>query len=133
MSKRIFMILMGGILILGIGRLSFAKMCNMGGSKFAQAKGESEEGEIKTEAVEVGNKICPVSGERIDEKFKATYEYEGKIYNFCCPACVEEFKKDPQKYIQKVEEELKAQSQEETKEKIEQSSTMHEGHGQMHH
>jgi len=33
--------------------------------------------------VDVGNKICPVSGEKIDEKMKATYEYEGKVYNFC--------------------------------------------------
>ncbi|MCM8796679.1 MAG: YHS domain-containing protein [Candidatus Omnitrophica bacterium] len=43
---------------------------------------------------------------------KATYEYEGKIYNFCCEMCVEEFKKDPQKYIKKVGEELKAESKE---------------------
>jgi YHS domain-containing protein len=36
---------------------------------------------------------------------KATYEYKGKVYNFCCQMCIEEFKKDPQKYIKKVEEE----------------------------
>jgi len=52
-----------------------------------------------------GNKICPVTGEEIDEKYKATYEYKGKIYNFCCENCVEVFKKDPQKYIKKTEEE----------------------------
>jgi YHS domain-containing protein len=51
------------------------------------------------ETIEVGNKICPVSGEKINEKWKATYEYKGKIYNFCCPACIKEFKKDPDKYI----------------------------------
>ncbi len=33
----------------------------------------------------IGNEICPVSGETIDEKMKQTYEYKGKIYNFCCP------------------------------------------------
>jgi len=53
----------------------------------------------------VDNKICPVTGEKIDEKIKATYEYEGRIYNFCCVMCIDEFKKDPQKYIKKVEEE----------------------------
>ncbi|MBF0494670.1 MAG: YHS domain-containing protein [Candidatus Omnitrophica bacterium] len=38
-------------------------------------------------------------GTPIDESTKVTYEYNGKIYNFCCPMCVEEFKKDPVKYI----------------------------------
>jgi YHS domain-containing protein len=46
----------------------------------------------------VGNKICPVSGEKIDKKMKQTYEYKGKIYRFCGPMCAEEFKKDPEKY-----------------------------------
>jgi YHS domain-containing protein len=46
---------------------------------------------------EMGNTICPVSGEKIDPQNKATYEYEGKIINFCCPTCIEEFKKDPEK------------------------------------
>jgi YHS domain-containing protein len=59
-----------------------------------------------SKAVNVGNKICPVMGGKIDDKHAITYEYEGKIYNFCCPECIEEFKKDPQKYIHKVDEEL---------------------------
>jgi len=58
-------------------------------------------------SVNVGNKICPVTGNEVDGK--TTYEYQGKIYNFCCPACIDEFKKDPEKYIKKVEEELKSQ------------------------
>jgi len=65
-----------------------------------------------SEPQDIGNKICPVTGEKIDEKTKATYEYQGKAYNFCCPMCIDEFKKDPQKYIKKVEEELKAESKE---------------------
>jgi YHS domain-containing protein len=75
-------------------------------------------------AVDAGNKICPVSQEKIDENLKATYEYEGKIYNFCCAACIEEFKKDPQEYIKKVEEELKDKSSV-TEEEI---GHMHEEH-----
>lgn len=71
----------------------------------------------KAEAV--GNKICPVSGEKIDEKTKVTYEYKGKIYNFCCPMCAEEFKKDPEKYIEELE-------------KAEESKG-HEGHKKDHH
>ena len=65
-----------------------------------------------SEPINVGNKICPVSGEKINEKTKATYEYGGKIYNFCCPMCIDEFKKDPQKYIKKIKEELQAETKE---------------------
>ena len=50
----------------------------------------------------VGNKFCPVSGDRIDERNKVTYEYKGKVYNLCSPDCVEEFKKDPEKYLEKM-------------------------------
>lgn|SRR3989338_4190771 len=67
-------------------------------------------------AVEVGNKICPVSGEKIGTMGEAVhYEHEGKVYNFCCPMCVKDFKKDPQKYIKILEEkgELNTPSQEE--------------------
>jgi len=67
-------------------------------------KQTAEEGS-HTEAVNVGNKICPVMGDKIDEKNKVTYEYKGKIYNFCCAACPDEFKKDPEKYIQIIEQE----------------------------
>ena len=69
----------------------------------------------------IGNKICPVSGETIDEKMKETYEYKDNIYNFCCPVCVEEFKESPEKYIEKME-----------KEKAEESKG-HKGHEKHHH
>ena len=69
-------------------------------------------------AVEVGNQSCPVSGETIDEKTKVTYEYKDKIYSFCCSICVEDFKKDPEKYIKKLE--------------VEEESKGHEGHSEHH-
>lgn len=71
---------------------------------------EENEQHMGSEAVNIGNKICPVSGEKINQDLKASYEYKGKIYNFCCAACIDEFKKDPEKYIKKVEEELKDNS-----------------------
>jgi YHS domain-containing protein len=55
-------------------------------------------------AVDAGNKICPVTGDKVDGAM--AYEYENKIYNFCCPMCIGEFKKEPQKYIDKVNQEL---------------------------
>ena len=56
-------------------------------------------------AVDAGNTICPVSGEKVPapgEKSAmggpATYEYHGKIYHLCCPMCIKDFKKNPEKY-----------------------------------
>lgn len=57
----------------------------------------------ETGKVIVGNKTCPVSGEKIEEGSVVTYEYKGKVYSFCCEGCVEEFKKDPERYIEKME------------------------------
>jgi YHS domain-containing protein len=62
---------------------------------------EGAPGNAKT-AVAVGNKICPVTGEKIDENSEVRYEYKGKVYSFCCRACVLEFKKDPAKYIEEM-------------------------------
>lgn len=60
------------------------------------------------EAVNVGNKFCPISGEKIGTGDMAgqtaTVEYEGKIYNLCCPMCKDAFLKDPQAAIKKMEQ-----------------------------
>ena len=145
MDKKILIILIALMFVLGVSKLSFAMMWMCGGKsnehsghhQTAQVESSNEQiteqsGTTETvkEAEDVGNKTCPVSGEKIDEKIKATYEYEGKIYNFCCPMCIEEFKKDPKKYIKKVEEELQAQTKEKgeaTPESLE-SESMHEEH-----
>lgn len=76
----------------------------------------------KNKPIDVGNKTCPVSAEQVNEEMKAAYEYEGKIYNFCCPMCIEIFNKEPEKYIKKVEEELQAKPKEEAM-----PQRMHEG------
>jgi len=65
---------------------------------------------IAQDVVNVGNKICPISGEKTDEMGEPfIVEYEGKAYNLCCAMCAKDFKKDPAKYIQKVNEELEAE------------------------
>lgn len=63
----------------------------------------------ETTPVSVGNKICPVTGEKIEELGKYTVEYKGKVYNLCCPSCQNDFLRDPDKYIAKVNEELNAE------------------------
>ena len=47
--------------------------------------------------------ICPVMGGQASPEY--SYTYEGTTYYFCCPMCIEAFKKDPDKYIAKVQTE----------------------------
>ena len=49
-------------------------------------------------AVNVGNTICPVMGDKITSTDPPTAVYKGKTYNLCCRSCVEDFNKDPAKY-----------------------------------
>jgi len=96
MSKIVLVLVSAGLLIL------------LNGSTVVQAEDMPEGSTVTSGAAEstnVGNRICPVSGEKINEDTKATYEYEGKTYNFCCPMCIEEFKKDPGKYIKNIQKE----------------------------
>ncbi len=66
------------------------RACDFGGkAQAAEAKG----------VVEVGNTVCPVSGEKIEAGETVKAEYGGKTYSFCCKMCVKDFKKNPEKYI----------------------------------
>ncbi|MCG8432118.1 MAG: hypothetical protein MJA29_13235 [Candidatus Omnitrophica bacterium] len=60
------------------------------------------------ETVKVGNTICPVTGEAVEDATKTTYVHEGREYNLCCPACIEIFKADPGKYIAIVQEAMES-------------------------
>lgn len=106
--KKIILLSLVSVFTAGMLNFAWAEMGCTGGN-ITSAKEEGQTVATK-EAVNVGNTICPVTGEKINEQTKATYEYNGKIYNFCCAMCIADFKNDPQKYISKVEEELKAQA-----------------------
>ena len=62
----------------------------------------------ETKAVDVGNKICPVSNEEVGQNGMEPYKmtYKGKIYNLCCGMCVKDFNKDPEKYSKMMDEEV---------------------------
>jgi YHS domain-containing protein len=86
----------GALVILGAG-WTFAPLSYGGSSSQLTAHEHHEEN-----AATAGTGVCPVSNEKIDAKTKITYEYKGKAYSFCCPDCAEEFKKNPEKYIDKM-------------------------------
>jgi YHS domain-containing protein len=52
-------------------------------------------------AVDLGNTICPVSGDKVDNS-KLVEVYGGKVYHMCCADCNKDFEKDPAKFAQAV-------------------------------
>jgi YHS domain-containing protein len=70
-----------------------------------EASGQAVEiiGAVKT--VQIGTLVpqttCPVMGGTINKKYHV--DYKGKRIYVCCPGCIPELKKDPEKYIKKLE------------------------------
>ena len=55
-----------------------------------------------TQPAKAFNKFCAVEQEnKIDPK-GGTYVYKDKVIGFCCPDCIDEFKKDPEKYMKTI-------------------------------
>lgn len=55
-------------------------------------------------------KVCVVSGEELGGMGDTVvYKYEGREVRFCCKMCVDDFKKDPQKYLKKLDAAQKSQ------------------------
>lgn len=52
--------------------------------------------------VDVNNKTCPISGDKVDNK--SFVIYQGKRYRLCCKSCAKMFLKNPEKYIKKLKE-----------------------------
>jgi len=51
-------------------------------------------------------KTCIISGDKLGEMGDPfVYEYEGREIKFCCKGCLKDFKKEPAKYIKKIDEE----------------------------
>ena len=50
-------------------------------------------------------KTCVVTDEKLGEMGKAyVFEHEGREIKLCCKGCLKDFKKDPAKYVKKIEE-----------------------------
>lgn len=47
------------------------------------------------------NEVCPVSGDAVNPKI--SYVHQGKRYGFCCKMCIRDFKKNPEKFLGKIE------------------------------
>lgn len=69
-------------------------LSGLASSNFAFAASSAEKGAPQAQ--------CPVLSGKIDKSLYA--DYEGKRIYFCCSSCIDEFKKDPAKYIKKMED-----------------------------
>ncbi len=90
-----------GIAVTGIvfcAALANAEHARCGNCPMSTMTGTHEAVAVKSDIV------CPVSGEPVSKDTNITYTYNGKVYRFCCPGCIEAFKKDPEKYIKNMEE-----------------------------
>ena len=48
---------------------------------------------------------CVVSGEKLGSMGKPfSYDHEGREVRFCCKNCVKDFKKEPAKYLKKLDD-----------------------------
>ncbi len=60
--------------------------------------------EQKTEAKPYPLKTCVVSDEKLGEMGDPyVFTHEGREIKLCCKSCLKDFKKDPAKYIKKLE------------------------------
>jgi len=81
--KKMFGVL---IVLAFIGSVCFAQEAVKKSSASMEASSVADE----------GNKMCPVTGQKIDGK--SFFEYNGKRYGLCCSMCADTFNGDPEKY-----------------------------------
>jgi YHS domain-containing protein len=73
---------------------------------------DKKKGEEKDKKPEL-NKKCPVTDD--DADVKLTHEHKGRTIAFCCDGCVDDFKKDPKKFMAKLEKQDKEAKDKEKK------------------
>jgi YHS domain-containing protein len=77
-----------------------------------EAAKEKDKGKKKEEGKEKKlNTKCPVTGDDADKAITTTYK--GRTVAFCCKGCIEDFEKDPKKYLAKLDEAEKAEKKKE--------------------
>jgi YHS domain-containing protein len=81
--------------------------------------------QARTTSMTVAQTTCPVMGGNINRE--VYMDYEGKRVYFCCPSCIGEFEKDPERYMKKMTEEGVTLEDSPAEEASGEGS--HEGHG----
>ena len=102
--------------LLSVGLFSSAAMaCNCGkksadGSQVSSCQHQCGEscgaGSCSDTPLKVNNTHCPVSGRPIGSMGDpVSYVHNGQTYQLCCASCIDQFKADPEKYLQQKQQE----------------------------
>ncbi|MCU7617872.1 YHS domain-containing protein [Chryseobacterium sp. PBS4-4] len=73
--------------------------CNQDAPKVKHKKSMNSSGKNLTN-IKVVNKVDPICKMETAGFTKDTTVYKNKVYGFCSAYCKDEFKKDPEKYVQ---------------------------------
>jgi len=96
------------VLILGLAfttQLLLAQQessCDKNQQKQKMSKCQDCQHEKEAEGIKATQENCPVMGNKINQEIYT--DYQGKRVYFCCSGCVETFKKEPEKYMKKMED-----------------------------
>ena len=96
-----------------------------GSEKETESAGASRPVQANTTSMTVAQTTCPVMGGKINKE--VYMDYEGKRVYFCCPSCIAEFEKDPDRYVKKMKDE--GVTLEDAPGKEAPAGESHEGHG----
>ena len=101
-----------GFAVIALAAVIFATGCSEGGKPAAPAEkkatgakaAETTKESAATAVADAGKPqtACPVMGDKINKAIYA--DHDGKRVYFCCAGCVNTFKKDPAKYVKKLED-----------------------------
>jgi len=81
-------------------------LADCGGCCCSKAEAHRDDKEAINDG-EVINRVCPITGSKVDEDTPYKAVYKGKTIGFCCAGCIKAFEKSPEKYIEKIEGEEK--------------------------
>jgi len=99
MRQRVGFVLAGIVLSVAASGCSLMEYCPMHMAMKALTKSSKPAAAPAEAAAQQTN--CPVMGGKIDRSVYT--DYEGKRVYFCCPGCIEKFKKAPEKYLAKLD------------------------------
>lgn len=90
--------MINNFLIILVSTLTFALLFS---SCTKESEHKTQQHEMKMDtATEVTNEICPIMGGKVNPQIST--EYKGKKVYFCCSGCIEQFKANPKKYVDKL-------------------------------
>lgn len=104
--------------------------------KATQEQSQQQVIEAKYHLADLASNVCPGCGMvfKTDADIADTLHYNGKIYGFCGPKCVDAFKADPEKTLAAMHERMeKMEASHQEGEMEEHEATHEEEHEKMEH